>query len=52
MTLYNINSDVEKLYEGVKKRPKSRLVSVNKHKSLVEILKEIDKRKEKNQDKS
>ncbi len=52
MTLDSINLDVEKLYEGVKKRPKSRLVSPNKDRKLVEILKDIEKRKETNKDKS
>ena len=51
MTLNNINQDVEKLYES-KERPKSSLISVNKDKSLVEILKQIERKKEKNQDKS
>ena len=51
MTLDNINSDVEKLYEG-KERPKSRLLSPNKGRMLIEILKDIEKRKEKNKDKS
>lgn len=37
MTLDNINSNVEKLYEG-KERPKSRLISPNKDRKLVEIL--------------
>ena len=51
MTLNNINQDVEKLYEN-KERPKSLLVSPNKDRTLVEILKQIERKKEKNQDKS
>ncbi len=51
MTLNNINQDVEKLYES-KERPKSRLISPNKDRTLVEILKQIQRKKEKKQDKS
>ena len=51
MTLNNINQDVEKLYES-KERPKSLLVSPNKGRTLVEILKQIERKKENNQDKS
>ncbi len=51
MTLNSVNKDVEKLYEG-KERPKSLLVSQNKDRSLTEILKQIERKKETNKDKS
>jgi len=51
MTLDDINLNVEKLYEG-KERPKSRLVSPNKDRKLIEILKDIERKKETNKHKS